>query len=141
MQGESPRAPTRPGSQSWLEPWTLSRLHELQRSIGEMIGVVRSQHEGTNRRIDDLREEMVGRFERLEAEARRPPQPAPPPAPPSPPPSAAAAASAMPPLRAKLLELAKGLPWTHIATLTALGILGLLGHVSPADIRKYLLGG
>ncbi len=128
MSDAARRAPSPPGSGNWLEPWILSTLQDLQRGMGELIGAVRSNEQATHRRIDDLRGEMVHRLARLEAEVRTRPAAAP------------AAPAETTQLASRLWDLARGLPWGHILTLAALGLLGALGYVSPAEIKRYLFG-
>jgi hypothetical protein len=111
-----------PGSGEWLTPWLLSSLQGLERSIGEVTGLVRSHHERIDSRIDDFREEMVGRLTRLEEKVHS---------------SGAARPAGVP----RLWEVARSLPWRHIVAVAALVVLGLMGHLTPAEVKRWLIGG
>jgi hypothetical protein len=108
-----------PGSGEWWTPWLLTSLQGLERSIGEVIGLVKSHHERIDSRIDDFREEMVGRLTRLEEKVR----------------------AGQPPRSSRLWDLAKDLPWRHILTVLGLLVLGLMGHLTPGEVKRYLIGG
>jgi hypothetical protein len=129
------------GAAAWLEPFLLQSLQGLERAVGELTGAIRTGQAATDRRIEDLRAEMAGRLERLERSERETPAPtrpdqARPSTPPSPPPEA----TPPPHWSVVLLQAARGLPWTHIITLGDLLVLGLMGHLGPADIRRVIFG-
>ena len=105
------------GSSEWLGSFILSSLQDLQRAMGEVKGLVQANQDALDSRIDDFREEMVGRLTRLEekvhgAEGRR-----------------------------RLWAIAKELPWRHILTVAALVVLGIMGHLTPAEVKRWLIGG
>jgi hypothetical protein len=108
------------GSGDWLGPYILTSLQEVQRSIGEVTGLVKSHHERIDSRIDDFRGEMVGRLTRLEEKVQK------------------GEVSRTP---TRVWEIAKDLPWKHILTVAALVVLGLMGHLTPAEIKRWLIGG
>jgi hypothetical protein len=117
-----PNGPSQPGSESWLESWILTSLQDLQRSLGDAIGTVRTGQEAINRRLDDLRTEVHGRLERLEAHVASEPEPP------------------QPALLELAKEVARSLPWRHIIILGLLAGLGLLGHLSPEELKRLVLG-
>jgi hypothetical protein len=110
-------ANTPPGSIEWLLASMLGSIQRLESRVGELAGSLRSAQDGTNRRIDDFREEMVGRMIRVEERV----------------------------LKGELRQAAavwtfvKALPWKHILTLGPLIVLGLLGHIGAAEWKQWLL--
>lgn len=104
------------GSDEWLKRFTLESFRSIERAIGELTGKVESNHSATNQRIDDFKDEAVNRLIRLEervwkAERRR---------------------------TGVLLSILKD--WRHLVPIATLLILGVLGHLTKADLVAWLIG-
>jgi hypothetical protein len=130
--------PSNSAATAWWEPFVLQSLQGLERAVGELTGAVRTGQAATDRRIEDLRAEMVGRLELLDRTTRSGTDSGAQATAPQPPPPAAPVPDRH--WSGALLEVARGLPWTHIIMLGGLLVLGLMGHLGPADIRRVIFG-
>jgi hypothetical protein len=114
------------GPGDWLGPWLLTSLQGLERRLGELTGALRASQSAAQRDMDDFRRETTARLMRLEQHMHSLLSPAP--------------RRQLPEPLEIALQVARRLPWTHIAGLAALAALGLMGHLGPDDLRRWLMG-